>query len=132
MKNKEERVKIVNLIIAEIAKYDRRFFHSKGNVAEIFIKNNKLYYKCEWTSERLRKPITEICLSVPDYITPKGWYHGGTLLALVRDFCHYIRTGEPSNHKHGYGGLYCPHWGYKPESMQAIQNLAIELKYLEP
>lgn len=126
---KDERIKIVNEIILEISSRGRRFFQSNGKVAEIFIKNRKVYYKCEWVSEH--NPVAEICLTTPYYRSPKGWFHGGTLLALVRDFQDYIRTGEHSNHNNGYGGLYCPHWGYSPDDMKAIQKKALKLGYLE-
>ena len=125
---KEQRLEIVNQIIKEIAGRGRRFFHSKGNIAELFIKNGKVYYKCECVSEH--KPVHEICLSVPDYKDLKGWYHGGTLRGLVLDFRDYIKTGNYANHNNGYGGLYCPHWGYPEDDMKAIQEKAIELGYL--
>lgn len=129
MTTKEERIDIVNQIIKEIGSHGRRFFYHDGNFAELFIKNNKIYYKCEWISEK--KPVREICLSIPDYYIFKGWYHGGTLRALIMDFREFIKTGEYSNGKNGYGGLCCPHWGYKDAEMEIIQKKAIELGYLK-
>lgn len=126
---KQQRVEIVNKIIKEIASRSRKFFHSDGNIAYLYLKNNKIWYKCEWVSKH--QPITDICLSVPKYRKPKGWFHGGTLQSLVMDFCDYIRTGGDTNNNNGYGGLYCPHWGYKEDDMIAIRNVAIELGYLK-
>jgi len=130
MKTKEQRVEIINQIIKEIASRGRKFFANKetGAVASLHIMNRKIYYKTEW----VYAGITDICLSVPDYRNPKGWYHGGTLLGLVRDFCDYINGDDKSNDNNGYGGLYCPHWGYPDEDMKAIQQKAIELGYLKP
>ncbi|BBI90463.1 hypothetical protein HYO65_gp071 [Tenacibaculum phage PTm1] len=61
---------------------------------------------------------------------PKNFAHGGTLWGLVKDFKEYIMTGEQCNGKHGYGGLYCTHWGYPESDMKEIQRVAKELGYL--
>lgn len=128
-KNKQrlERIDTVNQIIKEIASRGRKFFYSPktGETAEIIYKNNRLYYKCEHYNRLL-------CLSVPDYRKPKDWMHGGTMLALVRDFKDYIMGENDTNHKHGYGGLWCPHWGYPEADMVAIRDKAISLTYLKP
>ncbi|WP_448104722.1 hypothetical protein [Pedobacter panaciterrae] len=126
--DKQKRVEIVNEIIIEIASRGRKFFHSDGNIAELFLRNGKIFYKFEWAC----RGVTETCLSIPDYRKPKGWQHGGTLLGLVRDFCDFIKGDDDANHNNGYGGLYCPHWGYSEEDMNAIQAKAIELGYLKP
>ncbi|MGY0037663.1 hypothetical protein [Pedobacter sp. NJ-S-72] len=125
MKTKEERVIIVNLIIKEISSRSRRFFHNDGNIAELFIRNGKIFYK----HEKVWYGAIESCLSVSG--RPKDWQHGGTLLALVRDFCDYIKGDDDANHNNGYGGLYCPYWGYPAEDMKAIQKKATELGYLK-
>ncbi|RAJ28895.1 hypothetical protein [Pedobacter cryoconitis] len=126
--DKEARVKIVNQIIAEIASRGRRFFHNKDQVAYLFLRNNKIWYKCEWVSDH--RPVEEICFSVKKNGRMANWFHGGTLESLIRDFCDFVRTGEYSNHNQGYGGLYCQHWGYSAEDMRAIQEKAVELGYL--
>jgi hypothetical protein len=123
---RQDRIKIVNEIIKEIADRGRRFFYSEGNYAELFERKGRVYYKTEWA----RSPVKQICLSVPDYRRSKNWWHGGTLWGLVKDFRDFIKTGEYSNHNNGYGGLYCPHWGYSEEDMKAIRQKAIELGYL--
>lgn len=124
---KTQRLEIVNKIIVEIASRGRKFFYYKGNVAELFIKNNKIYYKCEWISEY--KPITEICLSIADYTSPKGWFHGGTLLDLMKEFCYFIKTGNYSYDGRKYSGLSCYYWAYPEEDIKIIQEKAIELGY---
>ena len=127
-KSKEERIAIINAIIREIADRGRKFFRHGDNVAELFLRNNKVRYRCEYVP--YDHSPKEICLSIPEYQMPKGWYHGGTLRALVLDFRDFIQRGGFTNHNHGYGGLYCPHWGYSAEDMQAIQQKAIDLGYL--
>lgn len=124
MKRKEERIQIVNTIIKAIATRGREFFAYKGVVAEIILKNNRLYYKNEYTGK-------ENYLHVPEYRNIKGFHHGGTLTSLVKDFRDYILTGEVKEYP-AYGGLMCPHWGYPESDMIEIQNVAIELGYLKP
>lgn len=119
----EERVRIVNEIIKEIADRGRRFFNGQKGTAEFFVRNGKVYYKCEHTGKGM-------CLSIPDDRKPKDWLHGGTLMALCRDFKDFIVTGDKSNHNNGYGGLYCPHWGYSGNDMEAIREKARQLSYL--
>ncbi|PLS19753.1 hypothetical protein CVD28_01760 [Bacillus sp. M6-12] len=55
---------------------------------------------------------------------------GGTLWGLLQDFSEFIRTGNDSNGKNGYGGLYCSHWGYPEEDMIAIRKIATEVGFL--
>lgn len=124
---KQQRIDICNQILTEIGSRGRRFFWMDGNQAYLYLKGNKIWYKSEWITER--NP-SDICFSIPRYIRPKGWHHGGTLEALIYDFIDFIKTGNYSNHNNGYGGLYCPHWGYSVEDMKAIQQKAIELGYL--
>jgi hypothetical protein len=123
--NRQQRVEIVNQIIKEIASRGRKFFHHEGKVAELVLRNSRIYYKAEYGKKEF------LCLSnLPDYRQPKGWFHGGTLMGLCRDFMDYIQTGEKSNHNNGYGGLYSPHWGYSEPDMLAIQKKAKSLGYL--
>lgn len=127
---KQERIEIVNKIIEAIASRGRNFFAHQGKIATISIdKNGKLWYNCEWISQRDK--IERFCLSVKNPLSNNKWYHGGTLKALILDFVDFINTGGYSNHNHGYGGLYCPHWGYSEKDMQEIQTIAKELNYLQ-
>lgn len=122
---KKERLEIVNKIMHEISIRDRRFFYGKtsGITSQLVLKNNKVYYHCNYHDE---------LLFIPTYQEgrPKKWQGGGTLLALVRDFIDYVHKGGYTNHNNGYGGLYCPHWGYTEQSMNEIQAIAKELGYL--
>jgi len=125
-KNKQERLVVINTIIKEISTRGRKFFHSAktDKTAELIVKRGKVYYQCEYTDKLL-------CLSVPDTRKPDGWKHGGTMMGLVRDFTDYIQQGGDTNHNHGYGGLFSPHWGYPEEDMIAIREKAHDLGYLK-
>lgn len=122
---KQERIETVNKIIEAIASTGRRFFYNKGNdfTAKIILKKGRLFLIDDYTQQ-------EIYLHMPDYRRWRNFSHGGTMQGLVRDFKDFIMTGEYSNHNNGYGGLYCPHWGYSKEEMKTIQDKAVELGYL--
>lgn len=121
IKNSERvnRVNIVNEIIKEIASRGRKFFYNEGKTAEL-VDKGKIYYKAEYGK------IEMICLSVPSYNSPKGWFHGGTLLHLVKEFRDYIKNGEEKE----YSALMSPHWGYPEQDMLAIREKASQLGYL--
>jgi hypothetical protein len=123
--SREGRIKIVNEIIKDIALRGREFFLSKkdADMAYIFQVNGRLYMHNEYNKK-------DMCLSTKNGYPPKHWHHGGTLWGLTKDFKDFISTGEKSNHKHGYGGLLCPHWGYPETDMKAIQEKAVSLGYL--
>ncbi len=44
---REERVIVVNKIIADIASRGRKFFHHDSRIAEI-VDKGKIYYRAEW------------------------------------------------------------------------------------
>jgi hypothetical protein len=117
---RQNRVKIVNEIIKEISTRGRKFFNNEGRVAEL-VDKGKIFYKAEYGK------IEMICLSVPDYRRPKGWFHGGTLLALTKEFREYIKKGDI--HQIKYSGLNSPHWGYPEQDMKLIREKAIQLGY---
>ena len=109
MKTKQDRIEIVNKIIAEIAKHDRQFLsnHSDGHystdpkkINHFLIKENLIYLKNHYTTKG-----NLINMSREHFRNPLC--HGGTLWALLQDFANFIKTGKYSNHKNGYGGLYC-------------------------
>jgi len=133
-KTKEERIEIVNKIIIEIAMNDRKFLsnHSDNHfpkdlkkVSHFLLKDNLLYLMDHYRTEGQM-----INMSRQHHRNPLC--HGGTLWALLQDFTNFIKTGKYSNHKNGYGGLYCPHWGYQKESMERIRKVARDLGYLAP
>lgn len=120
---KQQRIDIVNEIIKEISSRGRKFFMHDDKIAHLFLRNGRLYMKNEYNGK-------DMCLNLPDYRKPKDWHHGGTLWGLTQDFRDFVLSGDDINGENGYGGLYCPHWGYSSEDMEAIQAKAKELGYL--
>lgn len=125
----EQRIEIVNEIIKEIATRGRRFFYSKrtNKTAFIFMKNGRLYMKNE---DPVSYQKEDVYLHPKNGFSPRNFHGGGTLWGLTKDFKDYIQTGKYSNHNNGYGGLYCPHWGYPENDMLQIQDRAKVLGYL--
>ena len=125
LNEKSLRIDIVNQIIELISTKGRRFFYNtKTNfTSKVFEKNKKIYFIDDYNLE-------EIPLHLESGGKWNKFSHGGTLKALLLDFNDFITTGEKSNHNHGYGGLYCTHWGYPETDMLEIQELAKSLKYL--
>ena len=119
----ESRIQIVNEIIKKIASLDRKFFAYEDRIAYIFNVNKKLYMRSEYNN-------FDINLSSKKESKPYEFTHGGTLWGLTKDFKEFILTGIKSNGENGYGGLYCPHWGYTEESMKEIQEFAKDKGYL--
>jgi hypothetical protein len=117
------RVKICNAIVQEISRRGRNFFHHKGRTARFELSaRGRLFWVDEYKGDNV---------NVYNKVTGrKKFTNGGTMWALVLDMVDFIQQGKYSNHNHGYGGLYCPHWGYPEEDMQAIQKLAKEMGYL--
>ena len=127
---KVARVVIVNDIIKEIASRGRNFLSYNGKADLIFIRGHKLFYHSAYYEAKDRK--ADLCLSVAEHVRPLRLLTGGTMQALVRDFCEYIKGNDDADGENGYGGLYCPHWGYPAEDMKAIRVKAVELGYLKP
>lgn len=121
---RQDRINTVNKIISAISVRGRNFFKYKDNTAYIFEKNGKLYMKNEYNG-------ADMFLHTKLGYQPEKWIHGGTLWGLTKDFKDFIQKGGDTNHNNGYGGLYCPHWGYSDEDMREIQKIAIELGYLK-
>lgn len=123
----QERIDIVNQLIQEIGNRGRRFLYSE---------QHDRYASFHWAGGRLW--LTDDYTGGPllmDESKPDEHYHfshGGTLWGLMCDFRDFINGDNDANHNNGYGGLYCPHWGYPAEDMQAIREKAIELGYLKP
>lgn len=128
--SKQERLEIINKLIKYISEHGRRFFWTKGtvnqdsveSVAFMKLKNGRLYFVDNYTLKEI--PI------IDNGHRWNGFSHGGTLRALVQDFADYIRTGKYSNGNHGYGGLYCGHWGHSDEIQNDIIRYAKEIGYL--
>lgn len=128
--NKSDRIKIINKLIKFISERGRRFFYSNSTVnmdnvdslAFMKLKKGRIYFVDDYT----RKEIAVI----NNYRDWNGFSHGGTMRALILDFAEYIRTGKYSNGNNGYGGLYCPHWGYSDEAQKEIIEYAKSIRYL--
>lgn len=122
---KEQRLQIVNEIIATIAANGRRFFYNKedGDVAKMLFINNRLYFVDDYTKDKIYAYAHKYFYN--------GFSHGGTLQALILDFSYFIRFGTYSNGKNGYSGLYCSYWDYDKESQDKVVKRAIELGYLK-
>ena len=118
-----DRVKIVNLIIEKISSLDRGFFKHDDKTNYFLVVGKKVYMFDTYLSKK-------VLLNNKHNISPKEFLFGGTLWGLSQDFRDFIITGQKTNGENGYGGLYCPHWGYKQESMHEIQELAKSLNYL--
>lgn len=121
-KSKEERLIVVNKIMKEISSRGGIFFYeSKNRYAEMIIEKHKVFFVDDYTGEKVY---------AYNNCKHRGFSHGGTLWGLVNDFREYIVKGDYTNGNNGYGGLYCPHWGYSKDDMKAIRQLAKDLGYL--
>jgi hypothetical protein len=124
-----ERMKVVNEIIKEIGSRGRNFFLDKDMGHTSFFSFSASKKSRLWFYDKAGGQVNP-------YPSRKAYDHyhfsdGGTLWALVQDFSEFILTGNFTNGKNGYGGLYCPHWGYPEEDMKAIRKLALKLGYLK-
>lgn len=123
----QHRIDVINTLIKEIGSRGRKFLYSS---------KHDRYASFHWADGRLW--LTDDYTGVPllmDESKPDEHYHfshGGTLWGLICDFRDYINGDDDANHNNGYGGLYCPHWGYSKEDMQAIRQLAVDSGYLKP
>lgn len=116
---RKERVNTVNTIMKEISNCGRNFFKYERLTAQL-VDRGKIYYKAEYGKKKF------ICLTLPPYRSPRGWFHGGTLLSLVQEFRDYIKDG----HSREYSALKSPHWGYPEKDMESIRTLAVQLGFL--
>jgi hypothetical protein len=124
--NKQERVEIVNKILRKIASKSHQDFYYKDadRYAEMKIKNGRIYFTDDYTGK-------DVYAYSHAYGSKRGKFsHGGTMWGLINDFREFIQTGKYTNGNHGYGGLYCTHWGYEEEDMKDIRAFARELGYL--
>lgn len=125
LNGKEKRLEVANKLICKIASCGRNFFYYDGDetTAKFLLKNNRIYYMDEYTkAEMLTYNYRQL---------GRNFNQGGTMKALVMDISEWIRTGEYTNGENGYGGLFCPHWGYPEKDMKEIQDYARKLGYLK-
>lgn len=119
------RMKKINELLRVIANTDRKFFNhtnrANGEVSH-FVESTKLFFVDGYTHKKIYP-----------YETSK-WHdfcEGGTMRGLVQDFREWIITGNYSNGKNGYGGLYSTSWGYSIDGMDKIISKAKEIGYLQ-
>lgn len=125
--DKNERCKLANELIDVIANCGRKFFNHEihknnpGVISYFLIRNNRVYF----VDGYVQKSIYAYDYKYFRY----KFSEGGTMKALTLDLAEYIRTGEPTNAKNGYGGVYCQHWGYPEEDMKKVQEKAVEIGF---
>lgn len=126
---KEERLANANELIKLIAELGRKFFNynnyveKNGTISHFKLKNNRIYFVDGYTKKEM------YAYDNNHRLFKRYFSEGGTLEALVLDLSEYIRTGKPANSKHGYGGVYCPHWGYPDKDMDKIREKAVAIGF---
>ncbi|MGM0215441.1 hypothetical protein [Enterococcus sp. AZ109] len=124
--DREQRCKQANELIQLIASTGWKFFNYEGNggfIGYFEIKKGRTYFIDGYTKKAI-------------YAYTNKFFHykftqGGTMQALILDIAEFIRTGEATNAKNGYGGIYCDHWGYPAEAMSKIQKKAKEIGFTD-
>ena len=133
LKLKELRLRNINSLIKEIGSKDRKFLSSHSDDYDtskpivfdfFFIKGSKLYLEDNYSKK-------QILVSNKKYRSNAGFTNGGTMWALCLDFADFILTGNYTHGLHGYGGLYCPHWGYTDDTMREIRTLAMQIGFID-
>lgn len=128
--DKYDRIDIVNKLIRKIGDTGRGFlFSQKYNRHSYFVYDGRtLYFVDHYTG----MPLKMIKGSAHKTTKHQQYFSsGGTMWGLINDFKDFIFGDDDSNHNNGYGGLYCPHWGYPKEDMEKIINFAKEIGYLK-
>lgn len=125
-----ERIELINRLIREIGSRGRHFFYSKKHdrYSAFHWANGHLWYTDDYTGKPM---LMEEGKEGKTKDQKYAFSHGGTLWGLIQDFRDYIFGDDDSNHNNGYGGLYCPHWAYPEEDMEAIRKFAVDLGYLK-
>ena len=125
MNEKEIRLEKANKLLEKIASCGRNFFYydKDDTTAKFLLKNNRVYFMDQYTKKEM--------LTYNYRQLKRHFNNGGTMRALVMDISEWIRTGKYTNGNNGYGGLFCPHWGYSKADMLEIQELARGIGYLK-
>lgn len=116
-----------NELIIMIAELGKNFFNHKDRegccISYFTLEAGRTYFVDGYTKEKI--------YAYGDKYFQRSFTEGGTMQALVLDLAEFIRTGEATNGKRGYGGVFCPHWGYSEEDMEKIRNKAIEIGFVK-
>lgn len=118
--DKQERLELVNKVIAEIAKHGRKFFAHKERVCRLELdKQGRIYFIEAYSGSRI-------------YTHYRGdwrkFEHGGTMRNLVQKFVEFVQTGKPNINLCHLG--YNPYddwmngWGYPPEELETTWQVA--------
>ena len=122
MNNKQlERLNNVNNIIKLIATTDHKMLGCDGAIGKFVPLKTTVKYLDAYSQK-----LVTINDNNNHYFS-----NGGTMWALIKDFKEYIITGRYTNGENGYGGLYCPYWGYTEEGQQKIIDYAKSVGYLK-
>lgn len=125
----QTRIDSINKLIVEIGNRGRRFLYSEkhSRYANFFWAGSKLWLMDNSTGLTM---VMNADQQGKTHDQAAGFSQGGTMWGLMCDFTDFIFGDDDANHNHGYGGLYCPHWGYAHEDMEAIQSYARSIRYL--
>lgn len=124
----QDRIDVVNKLIQVIGSKGRRFLYSGKHD-----RYTKFYYANSvlWMVDGYSNHTIPMLPDRSDRRERNEWFNGGgTLWGLVNDFAEYILSGDYTNGVNGYAGLYCWNWGYPDEDMEAIQQYAKSIGYL--
>ncbi|MDA1582014.1 hypothetical protein FNE59_07255 [Bacillus thuringiensis] len=126
--DKQERIKIVNKIICEIANRGRRLFsYAEKNRTSYFAstEGQRIYYVDRYTEAKI--PLFKGSRKLQErYYT--RFCEGDSLLGLVMEFKDFIFGKEIEK---SYLKWTHEYWGYPKEDMEAIVTFAKELGYLK-
>lgn len=128
-RDKYERIEIINSLIKKIGSTGRGFLYSdRYERYSYFVYDGRmLYFVDHYTGVplKMKKDSSHKTSQHDQYFSS-----GGTMWGLINDFKDFIYGDDDSNHNNGYGGLYCPHWGYKEDEMESVREYAKEIGYL--
>ncbi|MDK7993035.1 hypothetical protein ACHEVJ_16880 [Enterococcus raffinosus] len=122
--SKESRCELANELIRLIASTGRQFFNYEengGSIGRFELRSGRTYFIDGYTNKSI--------YAYENHYFGNSFTEGGTMQALILDIAEFIRTGEATNAKNGYGGIYCDHWGYPDEDMKKVREKAIEIGF---
>ena len=121
---KQERLEMANELIKLIATTGRKFFNYEengGSIGRFELRSGRTYFIDGYTNKSI--------YAYKNHYFGNRFTEGGTMQSLVLDLAEFIRSGEATNAKNGYGGIYCDCWGYPSNGMSAIQRKAKEIGF---
>ena len=122
--DRDFRCKKANEFIELVASTGKKFFNYEENggfIGYFELKKGRTYFVDGYTKKSI--------YAYENHYFGNSFTEGGTMQALVLDIAEFIRTGEATNAKNGYGGIYCDHWGYPAQAMADIHRKAKEIGF---